>query len=313
MRLYKNLVCMSREEIILKYIDKNEFGLEIGPSHRPIASKKDGFKVHTLDHLSKEGLIEKYKEHQVDTSYIEDVDFIWNGESFLEITGKPNYYKWIIASHVIEHTTDLVRFLISCEEVLSEDGVVSLVIPDKRFCFDYFRPLTSLGQVVDAYFNDRKIHSEGTVAEYYASVVTKNGHIAWMDILPAEYRMVHTLEEAKSLMNEVHSKKTYFDLHAWCFTPSSFRLLINDLHELGLISLQEVDFHTTVDHEFYLTLSRNGKGISESRMELFQKTQFEIKNTDIPIRFKFKVIVFFHKVIFKIKYYSRKVKNLFSR
>ncbi len=44
---------MRREEKILKHVDKNGYGIEIGASFNPIASKRDGYKVHVIDHRIK--------------------------------------------------------------------------------------------------------------------------------------------------------------------------------------------------------------------------------------------------------------------
>jgi hypothetical protein len=66
------------------------------------------------------------------------------------------------------------------------------------------------------------------------------------------------------------------DIHSWCFTPSSFRLIIHDLFNLGLIPFQEVSFVPTIGHEFFVTLGRNGNGISCPRLELLKVVEQEI-------------------------------------
>jgi len=64
-----------------------------------------------------------------------------------------------IASHVIEHTTDLIGFLDTAETLLCPSGIVILAIPDKRYCFDYFRPLTTTGEVLCASASRRSRHT----------------------------------------------------------------------------------------------------------------------------------------------------------
>jgi len=49
-------------EQLLRYIDKNGHGVEIGPSHSPVAPKRAGYKVHIIDHLDREGLIPGERE-----------------------------------------------------------------------------------------------------------------------------------------------------------------------------------------------------------------------------------------------------------
>ena len=48
----------------------------------------------------------------------------------------------------------------------------------------------------------------------------------------------------------------YFDLHAWVFTPDSFRQIIGDLQDLRLIGLRERHFHPTRGCEFFVTLEK---------------------------------------------------------
>ena len=68
---------------------KTKIGLEIGPSHAPLAPKKAGFNVQIIDHMTKKQLIEAYKAHKGNIDNIEEVDFVWSGQSYAELPGKP--------------------------------------------------------------------------------------------------------------------------------------------------------------------------------------------------------------------------------
>src|SRR5260221_13919648 len=127
---------MTREEIIMAHVKRDGLGLEIGPSYAPIAPKKQGFRVHVLDYCDQNALIEKCRPAGLNVDNIEGVDFIWDGRPYADLVGQRNVYDWIIASHVIEHTTDLIGFLNDCDSLLKKDGILSLAVPDKRFCFD---------------------------------------------------------------------------------------------------------------------------------------------------------------------------------
>src|SRR5262245_3036400 len=67
---------LERREKALVMIDRNGLGLEVGPSYNPIASKKEGFNVHILDHASAEELRAKYVGHGANVANIEEVDFV---------------------------------------------------------------------------------------------------------------------------------------------------------------------------------------------------------------------------------------------
>lgn len=267
---------MTREEKILSHINKTEIGIEIGPSHAPIAARRDGFNVHIIDHLNKTQLIEKYKDHNVQLDRIEEVDFIWNGQSYAELTQKTKHYNWIIASHMIEHTPDIISFLNQCDEVLKATGVLSLAIPDARFCFDYFRPITGIAKVLDAYYNKNIIHTPGTAAEYFLNFAKRGGNICWFDGYKEELSLEFTKTDAYNQMQTVLQYNAYLDLHSWCFTPTSFRLLIQDLNDLGLIKLKEVSFYPTSGCEFFITLGRKGSGFFQNRMDALKTIKAEI-------------------------------------
>ena len=101
---------MDRKERLLFLFDATGIGLEIGPSFNPLLPKRDGYDVETLDHLSAADLREKYKNApNVDLSAIEEVDHLSDGSSILQLIGKPEHYDYIVASHVIEHTTACPR------------------------------------------------------------------------------------------------------------------------------------------------------------------------------------------------------------
>lgn len=271
---------MTRNEKILAHINKSGYGIEIGPSHAPIAPKKEGYLVDIIDHMSQAELLVKYADHGINLDNIEEVDYVWTGQTYEQLTQNPKHYDWIIASHVIEHAPDLIDFLNNCDAVLKNEGVLSLVIPDKRYCFDHFRPITGIAKIIDSHVSKNKIHSAGTVAEYYLNVVSKAGDIGWHAHTGGEYKLVHTLQETRENMDKVQLDKSYIDVHAWCFVPHSFRLLIHDLNALGLIALKEVEFQPTDGYEFYITLGRQGHSPPLSRLEMLEKIALEVQ--DLP-------------------------------
>jgi hypothetical protein len=267
---------LNRNEIILRHVKKDGFGVEIGPSFNPTAPKRDGYKVHVIDHLCREDLVKKYSGAGVRLSKIEEVDYVWKGETYAELTGKRNFYDWIIASHVIEHTPDLIGFINACDEILVDGGVLALVIPDKRFCFDHFRSHTGIGKVIDAHLNGNTIHTPGTAAECILSSVTRANQISWSRDARGGYAFFHAPDRAKAVMNKVLDHGEMVDFHAWCFTPHSFLLMIEDLYLLGLIKLREIDFHPTSGCEFYVTLSRTGHGSDIDRLEMLKQIEAEL-------------------------------------
>lgn len=267
---------LDRNQKILAKVDKNGYGLEIGPSYSPVAPKKAGYKVHIIDHASREELVEKYTAFKMSVENIEEVDFVWHGESYVDLTKRPNYYDWIIASHVIEHTPNLVGFLDNCGSVLKETGVLSLVIPDMRFCFDHFRPVTSIARVVEAHVQKRTLHTPGTACEHVLHVAHKDGQGCWNTNQVGNYKLLHPSTDGLKFFQQALQQTEYLDFHAWCFTPSSFRLIMHDLYMLGLTNFREIAFYPTSGCEFYITLSRQGPPPNFNRLEMLKRIRAEL-------------------------------------
>lgn len=247
-----------RQRFVARYAPKAGPGLEIGPSHSPLAPKAEGFHVEILDHASAQDLRAKYRDAGVNIDHIEDVDFIWRGERLPETIGRHGCYDWIIASHVIEHTPDLVGFLCDCQTLLQEAGRLILVIPDKRYCFDHFQSLTSTGDVLDAHQLGRTHPSPGHVFDHFVNAVGKGRKrvISWRRHAPGALQLIHSLEEARDAWRSAQADNAYVDVHNWHFTPESFSLVIDDLRDLGLLELGITDGPTAASGEFCTCLQR---------------------------------------------------------
>ena len=258
---------LNRNEKILYGCDLFGIGLEIGASYSPVAPKKHGFRVEVLDHADSKTLKEKYMEQGVDISNIEEVDYIWTGQPLHELTKKENYFDWIIASHVIEHTPDLVSFLSQCETMLKPNGVLCLAVPDHRYCFDIYRPASTPGDVIQAYIEKRKKHTFGAIWDHFSMITKKGDLVSWHKGYQGGYELIHpNIADARSMLSKAQETSEYIDVHNWKFTPSSFKLILNDISILGFTSLSINSFFDTVGCEFILQLKKSSaKNISNKQ------------------------------------------------
>ena len=260
---------LTRKDLLFSLFDATGLGLEIGPSFNPLVPKAGGYKVEILDHLSAANLREKYKSApNVDLSKIEEVDYVSDGGSILKLIGKYQHYDYIIASHVIEHTTDLLGFISDCEQLLNDKGVLVLAVPDKRFAFDCLRSYSTTGQILQAHLEKRQRHTPGQVFDEVAYNCLRDGEIAWKNGDSGPLSFFRQLSDAKAVFEGLQQNDIFYDIHAWQFTPASFRLVMNDLFEIGAICLRENSFHETVGHEFFISLSKSGTGCSVDRLLL---------------------------------------------
>jgi len=254
---------MDRTEKILHLCNLEGKGLEIGPSHSPVVPKSGGRDIETIDHLDREGLVQKYKAYGLDIDFgkIEEVDYVWQGGSYTELTGKRDHYDYIIASHLIEHTCDLIGFLGDCWEMLKEGGALSLAIPDKGYCFDYFRPVSGLGKVIDAHLAGPSVHTPGTLYEHFLYKCLYNGRIAWDDNRPGELTLT-PFSDSKATLDAALKSEVYTDAHNWVFTKDSFQSLIYDLNCLGFIRFETAAAFGVSGCEFYISLRKTKEYIT---------------------------------------------------
>jgi glycosyltransferase involved in cell wall biosynthesis/SAM-dependent methyltransferase len=258
---------MSRAEILLAPLDRSARIIEIGPSYSPIAPKAEGWNTSTLDHTTRASLIEKYRGHPgVDIERIEEVDFIWTNGSVTDAVSSDLHgtFDAFIASHVIEHTPDLIGFLDAASTLLAPRGIVILAVPDKRYCFDYFRPLTTTGEVLYAHSTGRTRHTRRIVFDQMAYVVKNGESGSWGQTPIQEIQFYHALEEAGDAFSTTRENpdSPYVDMHAWQFTPASFELLLLELARLGETDWQVERITPATGCEFYVWLRRGGKAVA---------------------------------------------------
>jgi glycosyltransferase involved in cell wall biosynthesis/SAM-dependent methyltransferase len=248
---------LTRNEKVLFECNLQGSGLEIGASYSPVAPKSAGYKVDILDHADAATLKNKYSTQNVNISNIEEVDYVWSGEPLQELTGKTSYYDWIVASHVIEHTPDLIAFLQQCEIMLKPGGRLCLAIPDHRYCFDVFRPANTPGDVIQAFLEKRRRHSPGAVWDHFSMITKKGKTVSWYRGHPGEYELIHPdLRDARTMFERAQETEEYIDVHNWRFTPSSFKLIVNNIRELKYTSLFIESFFDTVGSEFIVHLEK---------------------------------------------------------
>jgi predicted SAM-dependent methyltransferase len=251
---------MQRHEFIADNTNAGMFGLEIGPGYAPSFPKSQGWNVETLDHATAEGLREKY-EGETETSSIEHIDYVTDGRPIDEIIPRRKAYDFIYASHVIEHIPDPIRFFQSCNALLKPEGKLLLVVPDKRRCFDALRSLTSAGDFLNAYYNADRHHTPGNAFDFYA-----NGESDWK----GRMEFFQPIDRALELFRTAEKSGNYVDIHAWRFTPTSFRLILRDLADIGMIELREIVTVPTNRFEFYVAAGPQAGAMAESRMALYE-------------------------------------------
>ncbi len=244
---------------------KHKKTLEIGASYQPMLPKREGFNSFSLDHGTRDELAEKYRsDPTVNVDNIEKVDFIWNDGDFSKCCGDARFDA-VISSHVIEHAPDFVSFLNSCAAVLAENGEIAMIVPDKRYCFDFINPVSDPASVISDHCAGRSCHSFETFYRGSAAV-RADGQIAWTQAPLSELMFIGG--DPRSVLRDAPEKANssrYVDAHANYFTPVSFLMLVDELHYLGLL---DIEVHL-------LTRSRGAEFLVEMRKAEPDRRTFE--------------------------------------
>ena len=251
---------MDRKARLLGNIDRSQQIIELGPGYNPVAPKQDGWQTHVVDHATRAELRTKYAAANIDVNLIEDVDTIWSeGQLHNAVPADLlNCADVIIASHVLEHIPDLVGFLQSASKLAKSGGSLSVALPDRRYCFDCFRPATTTGALLEAHQRKLTRHSLKTAYDHLAYSATIDGHLAWGPRPVTKPQLMDPFEAAANLFSlaDMHAAGPYRDYHSWQFTPAGFRLVVLELTALGISDWRITEMHGPENFEFFVTLRR---------------------------------------------------------
>jgi SAM-dependent methyltransferase len=231
-------------------------GLEIGPLASPVVRKSDG-DITYIDHVGTEALRAKYSvDIRVDPSLIVDVDVVWKDRDLpTQIKGNGGF-DYIMACHVIEHVPDLVHWLSELRSALKPEGVLRLVVPDRRFTFDRLRRETQLSDVIDAWLRCATRPSPLAVLDHGLNYREIDAAVVWRNGLDrGELNPMLVRPEIVQMAREVLEQGTYRDVHCWVFTPRSLGELFTQLCELGLLGFACEQFEDTEYGEFEFMLT----------------------------------------------------------
>jgi hypothetical protein len=278
-----------RATLLLSGLSRDGRLIEIGPSYNPLAAKSAGWLTTVVDHADRGALVAKYaNDPSVDAGRIEDVDIVWADGPLHEAfpADQLGTFEALIASHVLEHLPDPIGFLKAAEALVdSRAGSLRLALPDRRLCFDVFRPVSTTGRVLAAHQGGATRHGYAELFDHVAYLARLDGRAAWGVEPLTGLSLDHTIEQA--YRHAEHGSKPemrYVDCHAWQFTPASFELLILELAALGMIDWRIDWIKPQPAVEFLVSLSRprldiNAAELQMRRCELLKRMLIEMRDT----------------------------------
>jgi predicted SAM-dependent methyltransferase len=143
-------------------------GVEIGALHRPTPTA-DGVTTKYYDYLSAEDNKRRCPELIAEGNELVNVDYVGNGEK-LDLIGDGTL-DHLIANHMLEHCQDVIGTLKVFMQKLKWGGNLFITLPDKRYSFDFSRPITPFEHLV-------KDHKEGAKQSLYDHYLEVHKHNA---------------------------------------------------------------------------------------------------------------------------------------
>lgn len=232
-----------RRKFIEKNIDfRTKIGLEVGPFDRPIAKREFG-KVYYTDVRSTEELVQLAQQSPGRyPNNVASIDYVVSSEK-PKISQVVNIkFDYVIASHVFEHLPNPIGWLQDIYQILNKQGYLFLAIPDKRFIFDVHRPLTTIGEIIEAYLSAKEKPSFKSVFDsIYYSVKIKSKEIhergyydeynnfLYTERIKKENRLISCYHKAQKF-----SKTEDYSCHCYCYTLELMLEIITQTNKLGL-------------------------------------------------------------------------------
>lgn len=209
--------------------------LEIGPGPKP---RMLGENVRYFDVSHRERLLQRADAQGIDRAEVPVIHYRSDDGSLASIDRK---FDLVFSSHCIEHVYDTVRHLNEVADLLEDGGRYALIVPDKRYTFDHFRPPNSLGDVVAQNFHQVNNHTLQTLVD--SMFTTHNDPSRHWNDDHGELPLVGP-DKLEKAVTRYQTQRTHG--HAWIFTDDSFRDIYTQLTDMEVTRLKVTRVYNTI-------------------------------------------------------------------
>jgi SAM-dependent methyltransferase len=215
-------------------------GLEVGALQRRLEVPA-GCSVTYVDRMSLPDLLAHYPE--LIGQPLQAPDLIDDGETLAKV--KSATQAFVIANHFLEHCENPIQTILNFMRVLTDDGILYMAVPDKRFTFDVGRPVTPYADLADAFRHGRRLDRDRLYADWAAHVV----HASPSDV-PAV---------ARKLLTEQYS----IHFNVWALSDL-VEFVLRCRAEFGLPF--RLEWLVCSENEVILILRKHGDGLGTTRV-----------------------------------------------
>lgn len=148
--MFKNQVQQNRMKTINQYIKNYDdiSILEIGPQACPTFLKHEA-DIYFLDYDVETDNKQYFASRPDELRKIPKNDYLVTSDTYSFFVDKK--FDLCIANHVIEHVDDIILWLNEIDAITSDNGMLFLSIPDKKYTFDKFRQNTTIAHIIADY------------------------------------------------------------------------------------------------------------------------------------------------------------------
>jgi SAM-dependent methyltransferase len=217
---------------LLASIGATEDVLEIGPSIYPTI--KEG-RVKYFDLVDSDGLVARAASLGYPSVATPKIDYV-SPIGDLSIV-EDNAFDVVFSCHCIEHVPDLILHFNEVARILRPGGRYIIMAPDKRYCFEHYIPASTVADVVQAHYERRTTQSLANFIESHALRTHNETKRHWA----GDHGVQTCFEDSNAVATAIQMHRDangdYRDLHAWRFTPRSFRAILRQLVSAHLTRL----------------------------------------------------------------------------
>ena len=219
--------------------------LEIGPLDRPVIKRAKYFDV-----LPTEVLKEYADKVGRVPENVPEIDF-YSSNSDLSIINEQ--FDYVVSSHVIEHQPDIIKHLRQVHDLLIPGGAYFMVVPDRRYCFDYYLCDSTPEEMKAAQGN--ALHTLENVIQHLTETTHNKALLHWLGFHGSKVNDKASNELTESVKSNLEKGK-YMDAHAWQFTPDSFAGCMIEIEDLTDLVVERINRTLPGLQEFTAILRR---------------------------------------------------------
>lgn len=231
-----------------KYIRGN--GVEVGALHMPLTLPPN-VNVQYVDYMP----VKKLRKHYPELKKLPlvNVDIVDDGEKLTKVPN--NSLNFIIANHFLEHCHDPIGTIITLYNKLLDGGVLYMAVPDKRFTFDMYRPITSYAHLLDE-------HKVQSAEKYYVEHAKEIVNLT---------ELVTDDSKVKKRVNEL--VKLNYSIHYHVWQQRDMIDFFYDTAEKFNLDM-EIEAMASNMHEVIFIIRKQSKSSQQVKIKAIQKQYF---------------------------------------